>query len=528
MSCFRAAAVRFLVLIATLAATPAADIRLEEAEGHPVTLWNRTITEIRAPVDGLEPEERVERIRERLADLSPEALTQPVTVRPVAIGATQARLITVGSTIILALLPGDVPAGMDLDASAQLAATRLGEVLRARHDQRQPEILATGVAWALGATVLLILALWGILRLCSAASGRVAAMPLHLPRIAGLDPGPGVKGLIRMFLRGCGWAAAAAAIYLWLALVLAQFPYTKPLAAVLGHQILALGGVVGSAIVGALPGLGMVAVIVVLTRMAARALDAFFANLADGTLQISWMLPETAQATRRIAGILLWLFALTVAYPYIPGSSSDAFKGVSVFAGLLLTLGSAGMVNQMMSGLVVVYARMMKPGDMVKVGEVSGQVTELGFLSTKVRTPTGHEVTMPNAILTGSAVANFSRFDPATGPMVAAGVTIGYDTPWRQVHALLELAASRTPGIDRGAPPVVVQTGLSDFYAEYQLRCRIDRVEQRDRVLSDLHARIQDAFNEFGVQIMSPHFNSQPAQPVLVAKGQEAPPPAKG
>ena len=143
------------------------------------------------------------------------------------------------------------------------------------------------------------------------------------------------------------------------------------------------------------------------------------------------------------------------------------------------------------------------------------------------RTPTGHEVTMPNAILTGSAVANFSRFDPAAGPVIATAVTIGYDTPWRQVHALLELAASRTPGVDRSTPPVVVQTGLTDFYAEYQLRCRIERVEERNRVLSDLHARIQDAFNEFGVQIMSPHFNSQPAQPVLVAKGQEAPPPAR-
>jgi len=197
-----------------------------------------------------------------------------------------------------------------------------------------------------------------------------------------------------------------------------------------------------------------------------------------------------------------------------------------VFAGLLLTLGSAGMVNQMMSGLVVVYSRMMKPGDMVKVGEVTGQVTELGFLSTKVRTPTGHEITLPNAILTGTSVSNFSRFDKATGPVVSTTVTIGYDTPWRQVHALLALAASRTPGVVRDAKPEIVQTALSDFYVEYQLRCRIEQVEARLGVLSDLHAQVQDAFNEFGVQIMSPHFNSQPAQNVLVPPGGQAPPPA--
>jgi small-conductance mechanosensitive channel len=279
-------------------------------------------------------------------------------------------------------------------------------------------------------------------------------------------------------------------------------------------------------ILRSLPGLGMVLVILILTRVAARALDAFFTSVADGTLEINWMQPETAQATRRIAGIVLWLFAITVAYPYVPGSSSDAFKGVSVFAGLLLTLGSAGMVNQMMSGLVVVYSRMMKPGDLVKVGEVTGRVSELGFLSTKVRTPTGHEVTLPNAILTGTSVSNFSRFDPATGPVISTTVTIGYDTPWRQVHALLELAASRTAGVERTAKPEILQTALSDFYVEYQMRCRIERVEDRLRTLSALHAQIQDAFNEFGVQIMSPHFEAQPAQNVLVPPGKHAPAPA--
>ena len=143
---------------------------------------------------------------------------------------------------------------------------------------------------------------------------------------------------------------------------------------------------IAAEVISTLPGLLMVVVILFCTRLFIRALDSFFNNVESGVLEVQWMLPETAKATRRIASMMVWLFAITVAYPYVPGSSSDAFKGVSVFAGLLLTLGSAGMVNQVMSGLVVVYSRMMKPGDMIKVGEVAGQVVELGFLSTKVRT----------------------------------------------------------------------------------------------------------------------------------------------
>jgi small-conductance mechanosensitive channel len=230
------------------------------------------------------------------------------------------------------------------------------------------------------------------------------------------------------------------------------------------------------------------------------------------------MLPETAKASRRIASMTVWLFAVTVAYPYVPGSSSDAFKGVSVFAGLLLTLGSAGMVNQIMSGLVVVYSRMMKPGDFIKIGDVTGQVVDLGFLSTKVRTGIGHEVTMPNALLVGASVSNFSRFDQERGPVISTSITIGYDTPWRQVHALLMLAAERTEGVNHHAKPEILQTALSDWYVVYELRCVITTVEKRVVTLSLLHAAIQDAFNEHGVQIMSPNFEAQPEKPVIVPK----------
>jgi small-conductance mechanosensitive channel len=518
---------KWLLLLALVSvAWSAEQTAVEEAEPVAVTVWNRTIAELRAPIDDLTPEDRVARIRRRLEALPVEYLARPVEVRPTTVSGVEVRLISVGGELIMGLSHKDLGQGDDLEATAQLAAKRLREALDARIEQRRPDVLMHAGLWTAAATLVLVVVLWLVVRFHRLTGARIAAIGLALPRIAGLDPLPVVRGLLRLLLRAAAWLAAAAAVYLWLALVLAQFPYTSPLAGVLGHHVLDFLRYLVDGVLRSLPGLGMVLVILILTRMAARALDTFFTSVADGTLQITWMLPETAQATRRIAGIVLWLFAMTVAYPYIPGSSSDAFKGVSVFAGLLLTLGSAGMVNQMMSGLVVVYSRMMKPGDLVKVGEVTGRVTELGFLSTKVQTPTGHEVTLPNAILTGTSVSNFSRFDPQAGPVISTAVTIGYDTPWRQVHALLELAASRTDGVVKDAPPVVLQTALSDFYVEYQLRCRIERVEDRVRVLSALHAQIQDAFNEFGVQIMSPNFEAQPEKPVLVPHDKRAPSPA--
>jgi small-conductance mechanosensitive channel len=501
---------------------------VEPLEPHPVVVWNRTVAELRVALEGMDVEQRVSRIQRRIESLPDSALAGEIRSEPVTVGGLSGQVIYAGPDLLMALADKDVEPGRDPAIAVAAVKENLRLVLQARLDQRNPQIILWGTIWSVTATVLMLLSLWLVLRVHRLLQARIDAIHLHmkLPHLGGLDPIPALRALLHLSIRLAAWVSVGGIVYSWLVMVLLQFPYTHPLAEVLGNHLLHFGRFLLSAVLGSLPGLGMVLVIVILTRIAARALDSFFTSVENGTIHVNWMEPDTAKATRRIAGAVLWLFAMTVAYPYVPGSSSDAFKGVSVFAGLLLTLGSAGMVNQMMSGLVVVYSRMMKPGDIVKVGDTTGRVIELGFLSTKIRTPVGHEVTLPNAILTGAAVSNFSRFDAQSGPVVSTAVTIGYDTPWRQVHALLELAAARTPGVAKEAKPVVLQTALSDFYVEYQLRCRIERVEDRIRVLSDLHAQIQDAFNEFGVQIMSPHFKAQPAQNVLVPHDKRAPPPA--
>jgi small-conductance mechanosensitive channel len=246
--------------------------------------------------------------------------------------------------------------------------------------------------------------------------------------------------------------------------------------------------------------------------------NAIFTEVESGRLTLSWLERETARTTQTLVVAAIWLFALVVAYPYIPGSDTDAFKGLSVLVGLMITLGSTGLINQVISGLFVIYSRSVRPGDYVRIGDTEGQVVDVGFLATKLKTPRQEEVTLPHSVLVGTSTTNYSRLAEEHGVVVTVSVTIGYDVPWRQVHALLLLGATRTRGIRKEPPPRVLQRELSDFYVQYHLIAHLSEGENRAEVISELHAQIQDAFNEFGAQIMSPHFESQPERKVVVPR----------
>jgi small-conductance mechanosensitive channel len=233
-----------------------------------------------------------------------------------------------------------------------------------------------------------------------------------------------------------------------------------------------------------------------------------------------WIYPETAQPTRRLLTGLLWAFAIVVAHPYLPGSQTDAFKGVSVFFGLMVTFGSSGIVNQIMSGFMITYSRALRAGDFVRIGEVEGTVTHLGVLSTKIRTLRQEEVTIPNAVVVAQTTTDYTRLSETDGVFTPTSVTIGYDTPWRQVHALMLQAADRTAGLRAKPKPVVLQAGLEDFYVKYTLFVCLEQQESRPVTLGALHANIQDLFNEYGVQIMSPNYVIDPSAPKVVPKQQ--------
>ena len=237
------------------------------------------------------------------------------------------------------------------------------------------------------------------------------------------------------------------------------------------------------ACVDAVPGLFTVVLIAVITRFIVRVLGLWFHAVETGRVTARWIYPETAQPTRRLATALLWMFAVVVAYPYLPGSQTEAFKGISVFLGLMVTFGSSGLVNQVMSGFTLTYSRALRLGDFVRIGDVEGTVTHLGVLSTKIRTLRNEDVTIPNAVVVSQTTTDYSRYGDTDGVFTPTSVTIGYDAPWRQVQAMLLQAAERTSGLRREPAPVVLQASLEDFYVKYMLFVCLERQDQRPFVL---------------------------------------------
>jgi small-conductance mechanosensitive channel len=305
-------------------------------------------------------------------------------------------------------------------------------------------------------------------------------------------------------------------IYIYLIFVLEQFPATEPMGERLSGFLFSLAERFVQGLLDALPGVITVVVIFMLTRALLSLIDNIFRAAGSGRISLPGIHPDTTDATRRVIAVIVWAVAITFAYPYFPGSQSDVFKGLSVLLGLMLSLGSAGIVNQLMSGLVVTYSRALRKGDLVTVGGTTGVVIGVNSLSVKLTNLRHEEVTIPNALVVSSIVRNYSSLANQHGALLSTSVTIGYDTPWRQVHAMLILAAKRTSHILDEPAAFVLQRALSDFYVEYELYAAIDSPLLRPVVLSELHGHVLDVFNEYDVQIMSPHFMAQPASNIVV------------
>jgi small-conductance mechanosensitive channel len=294
-------------------------------------------------------------------------------------------------------------------------------------------------------------------------------------------------------------------------------------------QLLGIVGDMALSIANAIPGLLLVIVILLIARLIIRLASLFFDRIARGKISMGGLDADTVVPTRRIFQFVVWAFAAALAYPYLPGSDTDAFKGVSVLFGLAVSIGASSLVGQAVSGLILTYTRAFRPGEYVRIGDTEGTVVAMGAFATRVRTGLGDEVLVPNTLGLQNSTQNFSRAAAGGGFVVNTRVAIGYSTPWRQVHALLEEAARRTAGIDRDPEPYVRQTALADFYVEYRLIAHslIDDPAERIKMLSALYANIQDVFNEHGVQILSPHYMTDPAESQVVTKERWYTPPAK-
>ena len=321
-----------------------------------------------------------------------------------------------------------------------------------------------------------------------------------------------VAGLLRM-IRTIVYLVL---VYFYLNVVLGLFPWTRPIARTLIRFIINPLESLWLGFVAALPNLIFLGSLWIVTSYLLKFLRVIFRAIEQKRIQLEGFEPEWATPTYKIVRFLVIAFAVVVAYPYIPGSDSLAFKGVSVFVGVLLSLGSSSYIANLLAGLSMTYRGTFREGDRIRVGETVGIVEELKVMITRVRTPKNEIVIIPNSKILNTDVINYSQLSKTRGLLLHTTVSIGYDAPWRQVEAMLIEAARNTQGLNQEPQPFVLQTSLSDFAADYQVNAYCSDVSNLPQIYSDLHANIQDVFNEYGVQIMSPAYIADPESAKVV------------
>jgi small-conductance mechanosensitive channel len=495
-------------------------------------LDGKTIAVFRVPLAGLGPEERARSARKRLEGIGREHLRMPVQVAPIPEGAT----FLVERGLLFAITAGDLDPreARTIEDESRAIAERLEAAMVARSKEWEPKSVAHAIFLALLATALFAGTLFVLRRAKAFAIDRLTQSDQWQSKLrtaVGGELHEELGSIARLLVGIATTAAMLFAGYMWLTYVLNRFPITRPIAYESSVFLNGLARRFATGFVESLPGLATAAIILLLARLAVRIANVLFVRAEHGDASIPWIHPDTASATRRLVVVGIWLFAGITAYPFLPGADSDIFKGVSVFVGVLVTLGSSGMMGQLMSGLVLVYSRALRHGDFVRAGDVEGYVVEVGPLSTKLRTSRDEEFTIPNNVMVGATVKNYSRPTFHGGDPVTVTVVVGYDKPWRVVHALLESAAAKTPGVRKTPPARVLQRNLGTFGVEYDLVVRLEDPTHRIAVTSQLLSYVQDAFNERGVQIMTPAFEGQPESPVVVPPekwGRSPSPPPTG
>lgn len=480
--------------------------------GAPVVFGTDTLFYIKARLGPFTPEQRAASANQRIRQAAGELLASFDSA--VAVDNHQTTDVMVGDAVVFTVTDADADSADAL--RAPLAAERARAVTSAIKSNVYTALLKVvllGAMLTLIATMVFLLALKGLSRGLAAVirllrrwrDTRIPALRLRRFEIFSSSQ---ITDFLTAVVRAVRAGIVLALGYVYISLVFSFFPWTRGLASTLLVWILEPLKLVGLAFVEFVPKLFFIAVILVVTRYILKVIHLVFSGIGSGRLDLPNFPPEWAEPTYKLVRLLVGAFALVVIFPYLPGSHSGAFKGVSVFLGLLLSLGSTAAIANLVAGIVITYMRPFRVGDRVRIADTTGDVMEKTLLVTRVRTIKNEDITIPNAMVLASHIVNYSSSARDLGLILHTSVTIGYDAPWRQVHELLLAAAAATEGIAEEPKPFVLQTSLDDFYVSYELNAYTDQPNAMAAIYSRLHQSIQDSFNQAGVEIMSPHYGA--------------------
>lgn len=487
----------------------------DKIDGFPVVLADETLFVIQANVSSFSSEERAQTITNRLEKIAEDASVDLNLLQVEELEDTTN--IVIGTKTLITVTEADAKiARIPRTELANEYLAKIQDSLQTYRKERSASYLIRAVIYTLIATAVLVLIQLilskifpKIYRLVDSwRETRITSLRVQNVELVTASRMTDILlrlvGLIR-------WAIVLFVLYIYFPLVFSFFPWTKQLGSNLFNYLFAAFEQTFQALIDYLPNLFVIAVIILFTYYIIRFVKLLFGEIERGDISFPGFYREWASPTYKLSLFLILALAVIVAFPYLPGSGSPAFQGVSLFLGLLLSLGSTAAVANIVGGVILIYTRAFEVGDRVQIGDAIGDIVEKTLLVTRLLTPKNVVVTMPNSTVLTSNVVNFSaaQRDPEIPPLILhTTITLGYDVPWRKVHQVLLEAAMATPNILSEPAPFILQTSLDDFYVSYELNAYTDRALMMASIYSQLHQNIQDKCNEADIEILSPHYSA--------------------
>lgn len=503
----------FLAIAPYAAMAQQSDLAGNQVDGFPVVLDGKEVFRVRQGIPGIaSAEERARLITRRLEQVAADPAITPDMIR--VEDKDNASVVIAGETILMTVREGDRTNNLTHQAAAKKAAELIqAAVIQYRHDRSARQIIQ-GIALAILSTIILIIFLILVQRLSSRLLIRIRAarqadrLNFRIQDFQVLSSNAsgyllsGLLSLLRLVL-------ILGAFYVYIPFLLSQFPATRAIGQSVLSDIANRINQAAIAVVHYLPNLIIILIIGFITDYVIRFAELVISELGRDDVY-PWFYPEWVEPTKRLATFLLVAIALIIAAPFLPGFDSPAFQGISLFLGALFTLGSSSAVANAIAGIILIYTRAFRIGDIIRIGETTGKVIEKSLFVTRLFTFKHEVITIPNASVLNNNVLNFNAAPRLTASYLVlyTKVTLGYDLPWRKVHDVLIQAALATPGIVAEPQPFVLQTALNDFNVSYEINAFTDRPDILPIVYSELHQNIQDYCNQAGIEILSPTYTS--------------------
>ncbi|MBF2047578.1 MAG: mechanosensitive ion channel family protein [Elainella sp. C42_A2020_010] len=493
--------------------SPAENPAGNPVDGYPVVLDGQTLFRVKQDIPGIaSAQERAAIINSRLTRFASDTSIAPETIRVEEQNGLS--VVLAGDTILLTVADGDREGNQSRQELAEKTVQIIQSTVTQYRQARSAEKIIRGIIWSVLSTValiglLLLLQRWIsrlLIRIRAARQADALDFRIQGMQLLGSDA---TSYLLSGLVKALRLALILGSLYLYIPFVLSQFPSTRAIGNSIFSDIAARLELLIAGLAGYLPNLAIITIIGVVTYYLIQFAKLIIIELGRDNAY-PWFYPEWVQPTNRLAAMLLIAMACVVAAPYLPGFGSPGFQGISLFLGALLTLGSSSAIANVIAGVILIYTRAFRSGDVIRIGDIIGEVTEKTLFVTRILTPRKEVITIPNSAVLSSNVVNFhaGAREFKQYLLLHTTVTLGYDLPWRKVHDVLIQAALSTSNIVPEPGPFVLQTALNDFNVSYELNAYTNHPEIMPRIYSELHQNIQDYCNQAGIEILSPTYSS--------------------